>query len=356
MELIALFVAILTWIIPSDKLYDFFKKITPKSISILEQKQKNKIDSIFKYGLLTSSDRVLLSDVAHLAKNKYVYWPVTPTATPNIIHKTFINYTKILTGFGLKINVLVFDKYYMIMKNNSAASLSEVKQFVNTLKFMGLPTNCKILYESKQSKKRLNFQSFLGLSQQLFVSDMININQSKKYISESNITSYIRYTKPILNMIYLSTSSKKYSFTLSGADEQILWDAFSRTNLYNRYRLINLYIPIMNGLMGAKSEALDRDYNVTFSDSLEDIENKLNQYSQKIDSMTLNQREIENSFIFYLLHHLKFVKNEGITVKLLNNTDKREYKNCLMLYNDFKDKLIDYNDLADCIYSLIHTK
>lgn len=100
------------------------------------------------------------------------------------------------------------------------------------------------------------------------------IASTKEYIT--NETQFIRYLKPIFNMIYLSITSKKYGYTLSGFDEKQLWVTYHKLiGEAKNYKLTNLYIPTMKNIFSKETNVLDKESNFAYCDSQIDIRRKI---------------------------------------------------------------------------------
>ena len=107
--LLSIIVPIVLWLInPMDfkrLVKNFFKNIFSGEI---------KVDSIIDLenkGLIIEN-KELLMDKNLVKKNNYIFWPVVPTDSPNIIYAIFINYLNYLSKDGLRIIVFVFDYYF----------------------------------------------------------------------------------------------------------------------------------------------------------------------------------------------------------------------------------------------------
>jgi hypothetical protein len=213
---------------------------------------------------LSVSQESILKETTLFEKYNVVYFPAVPTNNPNIIHLLFAFYIRELVKLGISVNMFIFDYYYIYVKNKEQThnvSYRDVEEFKNFMsKHTSRTSNLKIIKEtsfiSKKRKSKSVLISMLNFSVHLTCKAMHDIQEVKEhYINEK--TEFIKYMKPLFNMLYLKHTSKKYGFTLSGLDEKPLWDAYQQNiNVREDYKLCNLYIPTIEN-----SHVLDKSRN-----------------------------------------------------------------------------------------------
>ena len=346
--LLSIIVPIVLWLInPMDfkrLVKNFFKNIFSGEI---------KVDSIIDLenkGLIIEN-KELLMDKNLVKKNNYIFWPVVPTDSPNIIHAIFINYLNYLSKDGLRIIVFVFDYYYRLIKQkNNKLCDEEVSQFVNGLYKLGLKNcNHNIVYESKifakSSTNRIILEKLLNYFSNIDIGSIEKIGKQKGYMKNS--TKLIRYIKPCLNMLYLNAIKKKFGFTLSGYDEKPLWDTFKKYIPEGKnIRLTNLYIPKMHSITGRDTDVLDKIDNITLNDSISDIRNKL---------IKLDYINIPNSTINYLLEKNLFLFDKEITIKLQDEKSTKRYNSLKEIKDDLKNNIISKESVDESIVRFINS-
>lgn len=356
-DLISILVGILQWIVPNPKLKErlLLNVSQSKTVSAFSEKINSILLSPHSSIIVVNPDTI--KDTPYIIRHRYLYWPVTPTYAPNIIHSVFINYIKILNELGFTTVVFVFDHYYALLNNgNKSASVckSEVRKFVHSLKEMGLPESCKIVYESsffKRKAKALHLiNSILQIYSELTVKDLVEINKSKVYIRKASKTKFIRYSKPVYNMVYLSASKIKFGLTLSGEDEKILWDTYSHTSEHRNHSLTNLFIPTMRSIDSGSTDVLDHTKNITVNDLIVDIEEKI------ITSRETLKSEKEESGLLYLLNHNVFFRNKGLLVKNAWQNNYFQFTDSGTLAQAIIENSIDITDLANQIYKILRNQ
>lgn len=305
------------------------------------------------YNSFIIKNNELLNDSKVVRKNKYIYWPVVPTDSINLIHILFIFYLNKLSKNGLKVIVFVFDEYYKIIKNkNSKLSKEEVNKFIYNLNRCGLK-ECKFkIY--KESEMLTNYDIKENFNEKLYsylgdihLGKLQSINYPKQYIHYD--TPSIRFFKPILNMVYLKMIPHKIGFTLAGLDEEALWDSFKEyvKDGQSNIRLTNFYIPILPNISTGQTDVLDKQLNITINDSKKNIYEKLLNNIQCLE---------QNGLIHIILDTLYFKDNRNLLIKV-SETDHREYKDlnqlCFDLQND-KHKLFIISSLSHLIYEWFH--
>jgi len=356
LDLLAVLFGIVQWLIPDPnikkklQLYstqtkparDFIKNI---SEFLLSPKVSTSI-------IVTNTDAI--KNEQYIIRHRHIYWPVTPTNAPNIIHAVFIHYIRLLSDLGFTTVVFVFDHYYSLLKQatkSEAVCRSEVESFIHSMKLMGLPDTCKIVYESKffKSKKlaRNLIISILQTYSELTIADLIEINSSKTYLNKAGETKFIRYSKSVYNMVYLSAIKYKFGLTLAGEDEKVIWDVYANSSEHRHQNLTNLFIPKMKSLESGDTDVLDSTRNITINDTIEEISDKI-----CATITTLNTQG--ESALMYLLNHIYFFQKKPLIVKVARREKFTSYANVNQLAQDIISKKIDINDLAKQIYNLFH--
>jgi len=301
---------------------------------------------------LQIENKKILSEEATLKKKNIIYFPVVPTSKPNIIHLLFAFYVKKLLSFGLSVNIFVFDDYCMRKdKNNRANMDSDVTNFIHVFKkYIGNNNNrLKIIKESSfiksNRKSRKVLISLLEKSSELKRGEIKQIQQGKP-INENE--AFSRYMKPLYNMSFLSLTSKKYGFTLSGLDEKPLWDCYNKNFNKESYNLCNLYIPTIDN-----TEARDTN-NISHSANHDLILEKVESNFVNIDNIPIN------SNVSLFLKILTFGDNKCITYTDSNNNSIsiNNWDNLLQSIKKASDsdKENIYNSISISINNLINNK
>ena len=330
-----LLLAVIFWIIPFRDIQRYFQILFQKVSS-------EKILALEKNGLLIKN-KELISDKILLKKNRIIYWPVVPTMNPCIIHATFIRYLKPLSHAGLHINILIFDAYYKSQNDlDKKTQKSHINQFKNSLIQIGLnEVNHTFLLESNVIKRNKNalkvLEKFFVYFASLKVKSIYSISKHKNY--SINDLYFLRFMKPILNMSYLSITSKKYGYTMSGIDEEHLWETYNKfIGDSKKHKLTNFYIPLMRSISGKSINVSEKskNENINITLSLPDIEKRVRENLKHLD---------ENSVTFYALKYCYF----SIGNKLLVKQDDNSYVNISSVLDLNKYIKEHQNDLENII-------
>jgi hypothetical protein len=321
------------------KIYYWYNKVNVSGIQELEN-----------FGLQIENKNILSEEVT-IKKNKNIYFPVVPTPKPNTIHLLFAYYVKKLLALGLHVNMFVFDDYCMRKDQNKKENIdSDVANFIHVLKkYIGKKHwyRLSIIKESSfvksNRRSRSVLLSLLNKSSKLQLREIKQI-QLHKPIKEEE--AFSRYMKPLYNMSFLSLTSEKYGFTLSGADEKPLWDSYNKIFKTESYRLCNLYIPTIDG-----TEARDMD-NISYSSDNSFILEKVKVNFSNIDNVP------KNSNISLCLKILIFGDNKQVTyINSGNNvTNINNWDNLIQTMRDAIDaeRIQIYNSICLCIHDLIN--
>lgn len=345
---------IILWILKPEHLFKLIKGFVRKNINY------QGLEHIEDIGLILNENDVIC-DKRYIGKNRYVYFPVVPTSTPNLIHAVLMHYVKILSSFGLKIVVFVFDDYYKELKRlDQKIANSDVTHFIKSLKEMGLRRcNYKIILESKYSKSRHAkniYKAVREISSEIYVKDMFQINeQSEHYIKDE--TRYIRYSKALYNMAFLATTSKKYSFILSGEDEKIMWEIYNqRVGTSRKYKLANICIPKMIGYNCKGTSVLDNQNNINQSDTLTKVKDKVKKNLECLDEKCncFGFLYALKYIVFYYGNkiHLQASKNTTTTISTLDEL----LNHLLQIQNDSVCYEVVITQLSGIVYNLLHPK
>jgi hypothetical protein len=317
--------------------YSPFKRIHRDSILKLEDSH------------LIIENKEFLNDFRVSKKFKYIFWPVTPTDSPNLVHLLSIYYLNKLSESGLRIIVFVFDSYYEMIQNNSTnVAHQKVLKFQEELKKMGL-RNCwyKIESESKyiddvsaNTEFAKRFYKYMG---SLNYGDLMKLK--KPHVEDH--TPSIRFFKPTLNMLYLKLVPYKIGFTFSGYDEKALWDTFIKNKVDGQnMRLTNFYLPTLPTLSGGQTDVLDKTNNITVDDSENDIYNKI--FS--------NQQCLEDKGLIRMTLEVFLMTGETISIQI-NNTDFKKYSRFEEIESDLQDDKLKkkiISSISQEIYGLFH--
>lgn len=237
-----------------------------------------------KNGLIIKNQELLYEN-HEVNKLRTIYFPVVPTRKPNIIHLIFCSYLKILIKNGLEVKIFVFDHYYMKLKGKSTEVVkSDVDNFIHVIKGYLNVKNIRFIKESKFIKRKGKriLRELYETSQNLTLGDINEIQKEKTYINNSVV--FLRFMKPISNMLYLKQTSRKYGFTLSGLDEIELWNQFEKTRDSQNYKLCNIYIPKIEGLKSASTNVLDTKFNISFGEKFDSVLKKTQDYFGEIEN------------------------------------------------------------------------
>lgn len=265
LAILGLIIGIIFWIVPFSKIKTYiknwFRKVNKEKILELEEKG------------LVIENKELLSDKKLIKKNRLIYWPVVPTMSPCFIHVAFIRYLIPLSEAGLKVNVFVFDEYYKTHNELSTnAARTHINQFKNSLLQIGLKNvKYKFLYESKTVSKNRKavkvINKFYTYFSSLSVQHIYDISKHKDYTI--NNLHFLRFMKPILNMSFIAITSQKYGYTLSGIDEESLWETYnSSIKEAKNFKLTNLYIPLMSSVKGDNLHVSEKSKSKNINTSL----------------------------------------------------------------------------------------
>lgn len=297
----------------------------------------------------------LLDNPAMMRRQRFIYWPVTPADSPNLVHATFLRYLEDLTRAGLSVRLLVFDRYYgAITGRDEAAALRDAKLFVDALRRQGMSrVQHRVVYESRLLNSRIRgnalLGSLLGYFSALSKGSVDEIASYKHHLVE--MSPFVRYIRPFLNMVYLSRTSSKYGFTLSGYDERAIWHAYHEyIGMKKEFRLTNLYIPTAHSLTGADTDVLDSEGSFTAADSKEEVRRKV--------ELSLERGGSEGAAL-YALKYLVF--GRGAKLEVRGPTfGIREFLSSEDVVHELRtaDPLVRetiYNVVTEAIYTVMRT-
>jgi hypothetical protein len=347
LSIAGLVLGIILWLVKPEPVKKLVAKAVPRGVD------QGSIEDLESKGLAIENKELLYHD-SLLRKKRRIYWPVTPTDSPNLIHATFVRFLEDLSRAGLETTVFVFDYYYKVLKGKSEEAVKQdMVQFIDALSRLGL-SNCRyrVVYESAVLKsarynKALMFSIFDYLGS-VRKGNIDTIAQPKDYIDEGVV--FLRYLKPLFNMLYLSVTSKDYGFTLSGYDEQILWKTYhSLIGEARDYKLTNLYIPTMRSTMHQATHVWDKTTNITSADSRLDIREKVEE--------SLSNPSAENGAL-YALKYVHFSKDRKLAVSVGRNQIKQYSSVDDLIYDVVHARIPDSDALCDAItevlYELFH--
>lgn len=347
--LTAIILPLVMWAVSPDtiknKVKNFFKK---------NKMDKNISEKLKKIHVGISNERQLLVD-EFVTRYKYVFFPVVPNKTPNIIHVTFINTIKKLEKLGLKVYVFIYDDYFCRVKGyNLNERKTYITNFAKSLQKMGIKKK-QIIFESdfikKNRKAKKAIETIYSITSKLTINEANNLSVVNGHYLDDE-SNYIRKFKSILNMTYPNCISSKIGFVLSGRDEKKLWEVYANSIDEN---IVHLYIEALYTSNGSLSNILDVDI-LSCEDSLEKIKEKLSTILN--DSNSYN----ENCSVFYLLKYNYFDEKKSITFQQKSGT---------YLEINAIDALIDYckkqllcgkiesitiNTISQIVFKIFHPK
>lgn len=334
--------------------------ITPKDFkkNVMRFFIRNKIDqnqlseNIKKLHLGIANEKQLNVE-EFVKKYRYVFFPVVPNKTPNVIHITFINAIKGLEKLGLHVYVFVFDDYFCKVKGYGAnEKKTYITNFVKTLQHIGIDKG-QILFESdflkKKRKSKKLISTIYSITSKLNITEVNELSIVNGHYLDSN-SKYIRKLKSILNMIYPTCISDKIGFVLSGKDECKLWEIYQ--NKIDQ-KIIHLYIDSLYTIDGDLSNVLDSNI-LSCQDSIDDIKGKITILLNNISTYN------KNCSMFYLLEHnyfiydkkISFGKQNGKSVEISSTEALIDY--CSEQLNSGKVNEETIDTLANITYKIFH--
>lgn len=298
---------------------------------------------------ICNESRLSMEEFVH--SHKYVFFPVVPNKSPNIIHITFINAIKGLEKLGLYVFVFIYDDYFSRVKDYSLEKRKTyISNFTKRLQDMGIRKN-QIIFESdiikSKFKARKMLTLFLSTASKLSVNDIDELAIVNKHYVKPD-TKYIRKFKSVLNIVYPMCISSKIGFVLSGEDEKKLWETYVN-NIDND--IVHLYIPSIYNNDGILGNILDED-NLSYEDTIESLKDKISKF-------LLGQRPYNiKSNIFYLLDNNYFNHGKHIEINDVNGSDIKisstkklvEFCNANFDNDDIKRKTLDI--LSQAAYNI----
>jgi hypothetical protein len=177
----------------------------------------------------------------------------------------------------------------------------------------------KVIYESRLLNSKIHGNALLGNLLGYFSAlpkhSVDEIASYKHHLNEG--TPFVRYIRPFLNMVYLSRTSSRYGFTLSGYDERAVWHAYhDYIGAKREFRLTNLYIPTARSLTGSDTNVLDREGSFTVADDAGETRRKV--------ATSLLKGGSEGA-VLYALRYLVFGRGLRLQVRL-DSTQILEYQ------------------------------
>lgn len=348
--LTAIILPIIMWLVSPAELKKKVKK------SLLHKKINNDLlsEKMEKLHLGISNDSQLLVD-EFVNKYKYVFFPVVPNKTPNIIHITFINIIKNLEKLGLHVYVFIYDDYFCRVKGyNIKERKTYITNFAKSLQNMGIQKH-QIIFESdfikKGRKSKKTIETIYNITSKLTVKEANNLSViNGHYLNDES--KYIRKFKSILNMAYPNCISSKIGFVLSGKDEQKLWEIYTE-NIDNN--IVHLYIDALYTTNGSLSNVLDLEI-LSCEDSLEKIKDKVLKILNNPDTYN------DNCSIFYLFKYNYFTEKKVILFQqqdgrsLEISTTDALIKYCEEQLNQGKIEVNTVNVISEIAYNIFHPK
>lgn len=349
--LTAIVLPIFMWIISP-------KDIKEKIKNFLNKRQidsKNLNSDIKKLNLGISNENQLLVD-EFVNNFKYVFFPVVPNKSPNIIHVTFINAIKGLEKLGLHVYVFIFDDYFCKVKDyDTKERETYINNFSKSLQSMGIKKK-QIIFESDYLKKKRKTKKIISTIYN--ITSKINIEEANglSVVNEHYLngkSKYIRNLKSILNMTYSQCISKKIGFVLSGKDEQKLWEIYVDKVDKN---IVHLYIEALYTTPQNLTNILALDI-LSCEDSSEQIRQKVYGFLNDINVYN------ENCGIFYLLKNnyfiygkeISFVKANGLSYSVSNIEALMKYcKEQMGNQGGIADDTVEA--ISEIVYNIFHLK
>jgi hypothetical protein len=349
--LFSIVVSFLLWLITPQYLRQKLKKIfMPNSKIINTNELRSKIREL-KLGIYNEGQ---LSVDEFVRSYKYVFFPVVPNKSPNIIHITFINAIKGLEKLGLYVLVFIYDDYFgKIRGYDFKERETYITNFSKRLQDMGIKRR-QIIYESKVLKNKAKTHKmmmvFLDLASKLTVDKIDALSVVNRHYVNAD-TLYIRKFKSFLNIIYPKCISSKIGFVLSGEDEKKLWETYVKNV---EKHIVHLYIDSLYNNEGMLGNILDEE-NLSFEDTIDTLKVKI--------SNTLSEQNlyIDKSSIFYLFDynffilkkHIEFDNSDGNT--LMISSVEKLIKYCKEQFDNggIKPKTLDI--LSKTAYNIFHS-
>ncbi|MDR0221881.1 MAG: hypothetical protein LBI54_10830 [Lachnospiraceae bacterium] len=347
---VTLIVPLLTWLInPKDLNQRIKSYFSRKKINVSELEL-----SIRQLKLGMCNERQLSVD-EFVQSYKYVFFPVVPNTSPNIIHITFINAIKGLEKLGLYVIVFIYDDYFNRVRGyNQKERKAYIANFTKRLQDMGIRKG-QIVYESRiinnRTKSHKMLMTFLDVASKLTVNEIDALAiVNKHYVSAD--TKYIRKFKSLLNIIYPMCISSKIGFVLSGEDEKKLWETYAQ-NFDNG--IMHLYISSLYASSGVLGNILDEE-NLSYADSIDVLREKISK------ALTNQQLHTNNVGIFYLVNynhfilgkHIEFGNADGTTLKISSVDALVEFCKAQFDNGGIKRETLDI--LSGVAYNIFHFK
>lgn len=292
-----------------------------------------------------------LSIPAYVRKCRHVYFPVVPRVHIGTLHLTFINIIKSLEDNGLIATVFIFDDYYRRITNNDPEDENTlIENFIDNIIKLGIKEE-SIVRESSIMKKSGSgkvMKCLFDLASSFSIAQIKTVNSINAYLRDD--TKFIRFLKPLLNMMYLDLLKCDFGFVLCGEDEVEMWKSYINIIARgDRQSMAIFSIPKMANLNGECSNIMDNcNY---FANTMEDIIEKV---ARNLSDVRLLRADCG---LFYLLDHNYFIKDEAEIVL----SDKQGNESLIKSV----DELIEWlkingtgeeviNEIAKIIYNLFN--
>lgn len=245
-----------------------------------------------------------LSIPAYVRKCRYVYFPVVPRVHIGTLHLTFVNIIKSLEEQGLIVTVFIFDDYYRRITNNDPEDENTlIENFIDNIIKLGIKEE-SIVRESSIMKKSGSgkvMKRLFDLASSFSIAQIKTVNSINAYLRDD--TKFIRFLKPLFNMMYLDLLKYDFGFVLCGEDEVEMWTSYINIVARgDRQSMAIFSIPKMANLDGECSNIMD-DSNY-FANTMEDIIDKV---ARNLSDVRLLRADCG---LFYLLDHNYFIKDE----------------------------------------------
>lgn len=286
-------------------------------------------------------------------KYRYVFFPVVPNKTPNVIHITFINAIKGLEKLGFHVYVFIFDDYFCkVMEYSIKERNTYITNFVKSIHKLGINKH-QILFESdfiKGGRRTKNIiTTIYNITSKLSVEDVNDLSVINDHYLNGK-SKYIRKFKSILNMTYPNCVLSKTGFVLSGEDEQKLWNMYKEKVDSN---IVHLYIQALYTATGELSNVLDKNI-LSCEDSLDTIKKKIS------DILNEPRAYKENCSVFYLLNHnyfindntISFLQKDGTSIQIKSITALIKFCHEQLSKGAVEENTI--NEIAKIAYQIFH--
>lgn len=342
LAVVGIIISIIVWIMKPDLVRRWIAQTRKSRVN------SERIQTLASEGLVIEN-KELLADERSLSRKRFVYWPAVPTCAPGLIHVAFVHYIEDLCNAGLVIVLFVQDNYYRIIAGRTKkVAQREAAQFVRLIRRIGLGKQShKVVYESHILRSRRASRSVLQSLLTYFgdvPKERVDAIAAYKRMMTDQMP-FVRYMKPFLNMLYLSCSSPRFGFTLSGYDERPLWKSYQElVGDARKITLANLYIPTLKSITSGATDVFDKEQDITIVDSHLDVVVKIR--------TNLTHPDPEAG-VFYVLKYIVFRKGYGLLARD-GSGNMKSYNSVDKLIEDVSDQhVLDRESVVEALSEVI---